>query len=261
MVGLENFIRGVLGLVKFKVGVLLLILSTLATYGYGGTSVAPSPTNISTNLPPVPAYTAQPSPTTTPTEQLLHTPESFHTPTPDPTATQVAPTLFPPAATPELPPTQPLVATQVVPTEVLPTATPVPPPTATTAPVPTATPVPPPTATTAPVPTATPVPPARATTAPVPTATPVPLPDLQITDISYNFLNVDDNDGTTSYSLLVTGTYGQTKPNKSFDIRLLGLEGIISSDHQVTHINNDGTFTLEIPKVSLPDKDSPKYIR
>src|SRR3989338_7055094 len=83
------------------------------------------------------------------------------------------------------------------------------------------------------------------------------LPDLQISNISYTFLKV--NDSTTSYSLTVTGTYGKVKPDKPFDIRLFGLEGIIDSTHQVTSINNDGTFTLQIPEVRLPDNNSPEY--
>jgi len=78
------------------------------------------------------------------------------------------------------------------------------------------------------------------------------LPDLQISNISYTFLKVND-DGTTSYSLTVTGIYGQIKPDKPFDIKVLGLEGILNNHtFPVTKINN-GTFTLEIPEVRLPD--------
>lgn len=126
--------------------------------------------------------------------------------------------------------------------------TPTPEPTAT----PTDTPIPTPTYTPVPTPTNTPIPTA--------TPTPVPLPDLQISNIDAKFLQVNDND--TSYRLTVTGTYGQTKPDKPFDVEveIIGLEGVVKKlVHQVTRINDNGTFTLEIPEVGLLDKNSPTY--
>ena len=184
---------------------------------------------------------------------------TINTPTQRPEQTleaiaQSTPTAAPmPTETPTLLPTLTPYPTATSTPE--PTATPTPMPT----PIPTNTPQPTPTNTPMPTPTYTPRPTATPVPTPVPTATPVPLPDLQIANISYNFLKVNDNDGTTSYSLTVAGTYGLTKPNKPFSIGILGLEGIIDSTHQVTRINNDGTFALEIPEVRLPDKNSPTY--
>ena len=106
-----------------------------------------------------------------------------------------------------------------------------------------------------PAPTYTPEP----TPPPTPTLkpTPVPLPDLQIANIKADFSQVN-GDGTTSYNLTVTGNYGLTKPDKAFNIGILGLEGIIGSNHPAT-IKNDGTFSLVIPVVRLPDKGSPAH--
>jgi len=231
MVGLVNKVNSIL---KSGLGKTLLITgSVFLMYACGG-SATPTVTStpVPTNNIPVATATVNPIPTS---QRLI---ESTSTVTEQPEDT----------TTPEVPPDPTDTPLPPTPTPVSTTATPEP----TNTPVPTPTQFP--TSTLEPTSTPNPTP-----TSVTPTATPVPLPDLQITDISYNFLKVNDNDRTTSYSLLVTGTYGQTKPNKPFDIRLLGLEGIIDSNHQVTRVNNDGTFTLEIPEVRLPDKNNPKY--
>ena len=229
----KNLSMGYAGTAAVYLAAFLLYLATACSGQSTVTPVNPTPSPTAARTVNAPAPTQRPAqtletvvaetvPTATPIPTETPTPLPTQTPTPYPTNTPV------------------------------PTPTPLPTPTATPVPTPTYTPIPTPT----PTPTATPIP----TPTPKPTATPVPLPDLQITSISYKFLKVNDNDITTSYSLTVTGAYGKVKPDKPFNIGILGLEGILNNPaFPVTNINNDGAFSLIIPEVRLPDKNSPKY--
>ena len=209
-----------------------ILLPILAACGSGAASTpAPTPTNTPAPTRPVATATittAAPRPSLTPESTL-----QIATSTPKPTNTSIPPT---PTDTPN-PPSIPVPT----PTNTAVPFTPIPP---------TNTPLPPtPTAIPAPPPTNTPLP---------PTAIPIPLPDLQINTIP-TYVRVND-DGTTSYRLTFNGTYGQTKPTKSFDIEVEGLEGILdNSIFPVTEVNSDGTFTVEIPEVRLPDIGGKTY--
>ncbi len=224
MIPLENIVKGAVnsGLGRLLLGGII----AASTYACDGKA-----TSMPTTEPTMPAPTAtqglststpeaseQPASESAPENSYPHTPELV----PDSTATKVAPTLFPPP--------------------------PIPTPTPTNTPIPT--PLPTPTYT--PGPTPTPIPTPTSTPIPTPTATPVPLPDLQITNIKPNFLGFDHNENKELYSLTFGGTYGETRPDKPFDIKVFGLERIIENPvYQVTRINNDRTFLLEIPGVKL----------
>ena len=215
-----------------------LLVPLFLACGSGATSTPPpSSTGASTPNKPVATATIKPSPTTQ--NPSLPTPESTYTLKDTPTTTTApANTVIPPT----LSTSTPEPATPIPPTEHTPTSTPKP---INIPNSPTVTPVPP----TQIPPTVTPVPPTQIP----PTVTPVPMPDLQITDTTSTYLGVND-DGTTSYSLKFKGTVGQIEPGEPFSVEVLGLEGILDNPIlPFTEINADGTFTLELPEVKLPD--------
>lgn len=102
------------------------------------------------------------------------------------------------------------------------------------------------------IPTATPVPPPTATPVPIPTSTPLPLPDLQISGIDSSFLQVNDDDGSTSYRISVSGSYGLTKPSNNFEIAILGLEQFGIKNQTVANVGEGGLFQLDFPEIRFP---------